>query len=298
MRYFKCFIVAATLALACWSISPSMAQSDDANRLTKKVIELHRSGKFAEAIPLAQRALVIWEKQLGPHHRNVATALNNLANLYRDQGRYVDAEQLHKRSLAIREKALGPSHVDVAQSLNNLANLYRDQGRYADAEPLYERSLAIRRKALRPDHPDIAASLNSLASLYRDQGRYADAEPLYKRSLAIYEKALGSDHRDVARPLATIGEEVQHLPICHARDRTPEPARHEQDIEIARAGLEGRSRFDHDAYVGADRRKGLRHENQVRHEQRKHRLRPIQVHQDHVVMDQHPDRRGVPGRLI
>jgi tetratricopeptide (TPR) repeat protein len=108
MRYFKCFIVAATLALAWWPISPSMAQSDDANRLTKKVLELWRSGKYAEAIPLAQRALVIWEKQLGPHHRNVATALNNLALLYVGQSRYVDAEPLYKRSLSIREKALGP----------------------------------------------------------------------------------------------------------------------------------------------------------------------------------------------
>ncbi len=75
MRYFKCFIVAATLALACWSISPSMAQSDDASRLTKQVLELYKSGKFAAAIPSAQRALVVWEEQLGPHHRNVATAL-------------------------------------------------------------------------------------------------------------------------------------------------------------------------------------------------------------------------------
>ncbi len=114
IRSFGCFVIAATLALACWSISPSIAQSDDANRLTKKVIELWQSRKFAEAIPLAQRALVIWEKQLGPHHRNVATALNNLALLYVGQSRYGDAEPLYKRSLSIREKALGPNHPDVA----------------------------------------------------------------------------------------------------------------------------------------------------------------------------------------
>ena len=42
-----------------------------------------------------------------------ATALNNLAVLYRDQGRYAEAEPLYKRALAIREKALGPDHPDV-----------------------------------------------------------------------------------------------------------------------------------------------------------------------------------------
>ena len=73
----------------------------------------------------------------------MATSLNNLAALYKEQGRYADAEPLYKRALAIDEKAVGPDHPDVATSLNNLAALYKEQGRYADAEPLYKRALAI-----------------------------------------------------------------------------------------------------------------------------------------------------------
>jgi hypothetical protein len=38
-----------------------------------------------------------------PDHPDVATALNNLAVLYREQGRYSDADVLHKRALAIDE---------------------------------------------------------------------------------------------------------------------------------------------------------------------------------------------------
>ena len=76
----------------------------------------------------------------------VATSLNNLAVLYRDQGKYAEAEPLYQRALAIREKALGSDHPDVAASLNNLAELYRDQGKYAEAEPLYQRALAITRE--------------------------------------------------------------------------------------------------------------------------------------------------------
>ena len=49
-----------------------------------------------------------------PDHPDVATSLNNLAELYRTQGDYAKAEPLYKRSLAIREKALGPDHPDVA----------------------------------------------------------------------------------------------------------------------------------------------------------------------------------------
>ena len=55
-------------------------------------------------------------KALGPEHPQVATSLNNLAELYQAQGKYGDAEPLYKRSLAIIEKALGPEHPQVTAS--------------------------------------------------------------------------------------------------------------------------------------------------------------------------------------
>jgi tetratricopeptide (TPR) repeat protein/CHAT domain-containing protein len=197
------WIIAAAIIIWISSaiVSTAAAPRDEAAALQTKVEELYDAGKYADAIPLAQRALAIREKALGPDHPDVATSLYNLANLYHSQGRYAEAEPLYQRSLAIREKALGRDHLDVAASLNNLALLYHRQGRYADAEPLYQRSLAIKEKARRRDDPDIALSLNNLANLYHSQGRYADAEPLYRRSLAINEKALGRDHPDVAYPL-------------------------------------------------------------------------------------------------
>jgi tetratricopeptide (TPR) repeat protein len=187
------FLLAAPHALLAQNI-------DEAFVLSEQVIALYEKGRYSEAVPLAQRAIAIYEKALGPDHPNVATAVYNLAVLYRSQGRYTDAEALFIKSLAIQEKALGPDHIEVARSLNNLATLYNQQGRYADAEPLYKRSLAIRENALGPDHPDVAATLNNFAILYMQQGRYADAEPLYKRSLAI-EEMHGPNDPGVARAL-------------------------------------------------------------------------------------------------
>ena len=71
-------------------------------------------GRYAEAEPLYRRSLAIWEKQLGRDHPDVATSLNNLADLYQAMGRYAEAEPLYRRSLAIREKQLGRDHPDVA----------------------------------------------------------------------------------------------------------------------------------------------------------------------------------------
>jgi hypothetical protein len=78
------FIMAATLT-ACFASAPAIAQQDAA-ALNERVVELYRAGKFSEAIPLARQSLAIGEKALGPDHPSVATALNNLADLYWQQG--------------------------------------------------------------------------------------------------------------------------------------------------------------------------------------------------------------------
>jgi CHAT domain-containing protein/tetratricopeptide (TPR) repeat protein len=199
-----CLIIAPVFALTLCSASLAHAQSNKANELNKRVIELENAGKYAEAIPLAQQALTLYEKSFGLDHPNVAIALFNLAVLYNEQGRLTEAEPLYKRSLAIREKAFGADNIAVAQSLGNLAELYRNQGRYAEAEPLFKRAITIDEKAVGPSHPDVAPPLSGLAVLYKDEGRYSEAEPLYKRALAIQEKALGPDNPFVAQSLKNL----------------------------------------------------------------------------------------------
>lgn len=203
------WIVGLVISFSIGLPTPAVAQKNEAAALNARVDELSRTGRYAEAISLAQRALAVTEKARGLEHPSVATSLNNLASLYQDQGRYADAEPLYKRSLAIWEKVRDPDHPDVATALNNLAELYRDQGRYADAEPLYKRSLAIGEKTLGFGHPDVAGSLNNLASLYHSKGRYRDAEPLYRRALTIKEKVFGPDHRSVAVTLNNLASLYQ-----------------------------------------------------------------------------------------
>jgi CHAT domain-containing protein/Tfp pilus assembly protein PilF len=183
------------------STPTSQVVLDEASRLNLLVEKFYTEGKFGEAVPVAERALALREKALGPMHADVAESLNNLASLYQAQGAYGKAEPLYVRALDIHEKALGSMHADVAVSLNNLALLYWSQGAYGKAEPLYVRALGIREKTLGPMHPDVALSLNNLALLYWARGAYGKAEPLYVRALDIREKALGPMHADVALSL-------------------------------------------------------------------------------------------------
>src|SRR5262245_42280643 len=150
-------IAAAVLACGIVLADPVRAQTGaDPSRLNAEVLRLYQAGKYVQATEIAKRVAAILETRLGPGHRDVGTALNNLGELYRAQGRLAEADGVFRRSLAIRERAMGPGHPDVAQTLNNLAGLYQAQARYQEAETLYRRSIAIIEKALGSGHPNVA----------------------------------------------------------------------------------------------------------------------------------------------
>jgi tetratricopeptide (TPR) repeat protein len=151
-----------------------------------KIIQLTRAGKYTEALPLAQAMLADQEKR--PPSRDLAGALNNLAEVYSGMGRDAEAEPLHKRALAVMEKAVGLDSVDIAIELNNLAALYQRQQRYAEAEPLFKRALALSERSLPANHPDIGRALNNLATNYEKQDHHAESEALTRRALALYQK--------------------------------------------------------------------------------------------------------------
>ena len=114
------------LALLIWAAlaSPTSAQSNaDADKLNTEVIRLYQAGKYAEAVPVAQQMLALYETALGPEHPDVATSLNNLALLYGSQGRYAEAEPLYKRTtlLLIATKDLELGLRETLLKLNAIA---------------------------------------------------------------------------------------------------------------------------------------------------------------------------------
>ena len=85
--------------------------------------QLYQAGKYAEAIPIAERYVQVIEARHGTEGPEYALALNNLAQLLQATNRLAEAEPLMRRALAIDEKSFGPEHPNVATSLNNLALL-------------------------------------------------------------------------------------------------------------------------------------------------------------------------------
>lgn len=176
----------------------------EAWRLNDLAIVLVRTGAYAEARVLHERALAIRERALGPDHPDVAESLNHLALVHHSTGAYAEARALHERVLAIWEQTLGPDHPHVAASLNNLAIVHEATGGFTEALALHERALAVRERTLGAEHPETAATLGNLANVQLTLGAYAEARALYERTLAIQEKVLGREHLEIATTLGNL----------------------------------------------------------------------------------------------
>ena len=59
-------VAALALATSAGFSAPSSAQKSEVAALSARIAELSRAGKYAEAIPLAQRQLESLEKKYGP----------------------------------------------------------------------------------------------------------------------------------------------------------------------------------------------------------------------------------------
>lgn len=175
--------------------SPHVQSAATVDAMMKQINLLHGQGKYAEALPLAEQALAIRERSLGPEHPDTLSSVNRLALFNHLLGRFSEAEQLYRRAVEGRERVLGSEHSDTLLCIGNLAALYVSRGRYSEGEALYLRTLEASERLRGMEHPDTLGTVNNMAAMYVSLGRYRDAEQFHKRALAAYERVLGKEHR-------------------------------------------------------------------------------------------------------
>ncbi len=158
-----------------------------------------------------ERALKIFEKQLGEDHPNVATLVNNLGYVLKALGDHAGAKAAYERALKIDEAAFGPDHPNVAIRVNNLGLVLQALGDHAGAKAAYERALKIDEAAFGPDHPNVARDVNNLGNVLQALGDHAGAKAAYERALKIFEKQLGENHPNVATLVNNLGNVLQAL---------------------------------------------------------------------------------------
>lgn len=211
-------------AAAAIFLSASLASAQESWKVYNDAgLGAYELGRLTEAEQLLRRAVRETDSFVAADPRR-ATALNNLASVYRLEGKYDQAETSYQQALDILDRAFGSKHLAVATALNNLADLYRVRRRLDDAEPLYLRALEIKRYFLTDSHPSLATTLNNLGLLYHARGDYNRAEPLYWRAYTIRKNALGEKHPETIQSLSNLA--VVH----HDRGDLAEAERLYQDV--------------------------------------------------------------------
>ncbi|HJT59893.1 MAG TPA: FxSxx-COOH system tetratricopeptide repeat protein [Ktedonobacteraceae bacterium] len=180
-----------------------------ARLLNQTAAYLRTRGRYDDAEPLYQQALLIWQHELGSTHPYVAACCNNLALVYAEQGNYEQAESFYQLALAIWQQ-MGNERGNLATGFNNLGRLYLKQGRYEQAEQLFQAALQLREQLLGPLHPDTATVFHNLAELFLIRGQYSEAEQYYQRAHAIREQRLGQHHPETMASLEGLTRLYSH----------------------------------------------------------------------------------------
>ncbi|CAH8366292.1 unnamed protein product [Eruca vesicaria subsp. sativa] len=144
-------------------------------------------GKLEPAERLFGSAIQEAKEGFGEKDPHVASACNNLAELYRVKKEFHKAEPLYLEAVSILEEYYGPEDVRVGATLHNLGQLYLVQRKLEEARACYERALKMKRRVLGHNHPDYAETMYHLGTVLHLQGKDTDAEALILDSLKILE---------------------------------------------------------------------------------------------------------------
>ena len=152
-------------------------------------LALRLGGRPDEALPIAQRLVVVRTKQYGPEDPATAIALHNNAEILIAQGQFAEAATLEGRALAVFQKKLGANHFNTAAALHNMGAILLKQEKYKEAENYLRRALAAKEKSLKPGHLSLAHTLDNLSTALDAQGRQIEAEKYKRRADGIRKKA-------------------------------------------------------------------------------------------------------------
>ncbi|CAI0627089.1 unnamed protein product [Linum tenue] len=142
-------------------------------------------GKLDNAETLFLSALKEAKEGFGEKDPHVASACNNLAELYRVKKEFSRAEPLYLEAIKILEESFGPEDIRVGAALHNMGQFYLAQRKWEEASKCYE----IKGRVLGFNNPDYADTMYHLGTVIYLMGKQADAEVLIQDSIRITEEA-------------------------------------------------------------------------------------------------------------
>ncbi|MCH9688152.1 MAG: serine/threonine-protein kinase, partial [Deltaproteobacteria bacterium] len=196
------------LALAS---GPNVEPAVEAQVRTAVGSVLAAQGKSEQALVHLQRALAVYEQELGHDHSQVAGALLNVSNVLSDRGELSESLTHQRRALKIYEQRQGSNHTSVADALTNIGVILHLQSHSTEALVHHRRALAIYERALGRDHSKLATVCTNIGVVLADQGELVEALAHHQRAMAILEQTVGQTHPSIASLSNNVGSTLQQL---------------------------------------------------------------------------------------
>lgn len=158
--------------------------------------ELHRQGRFDEAVATLEQVICLIESHRGRGHPSLGSPLNNLGVTYERLGRSENAEHAYLNALSAMAGFSRP--FDIATTHHSLANLYLRTARLDEADE----QLASARNTLAPvasNHPILAGFIEGrIAERLTRQKKLTEALPHLEASLWFLREAFAGPNEHVA----------------------------------------------------------------------------------------------------
>ncbi|HEX8820209.1 MAG TPA: CHAT domain-containing tetratricopeptide repeat protein [Archangium sp.] len=139
------------LVLFCTACATVGSRMSEAQKVLGEAQSLEAAGRDAEALPLFNRALVLWSTSTGGGDPWVANCLESMGNIRRRQGMPARAAQMYTHALSIRERVFGKSHPDTVKLRQELIEVHLSQKDLSNALPFLETAFAASEEFLRQE---------------------------------------------------------------------------------------------------------------------------------------------------
>lgn len=200
---FAALIVAGLAALVFWpkskAVTPVIPTQVDERAekewaaLNQHGLTIFSAGRIEESRTVFETSMIVaqnlYPKSTFPNgHANLATAMTNLAAVYKALNQFDLASPPYEDALAVCRSLHPDGHHSVVTAANNLASLRMAQKRFDEAEKLLVPALAMAKRLFPGDHPLVAQQLNNLGLLHHAKGDLDQAAVLFTEALTMYGK--------------------------------------------------------------------------------------------------------------
>jgi CHAT domain-containing protein len=159
-----------------------------------------QKSQYSEEVSLLEQALVIYsqfEPQKGSYTviilKNLATALKNLTNTYRELGDYKGLLSTQEKMVDIDKKIYGPINIETVNAMSASAATLMTIGRYDDASSLFKAIEEIYAKNA-PTSPMRFYTLMLQGGVLYKLGDIRGANLFLNKTLVLTQKTLGNEN--------------------------------------------------------------------------------------------------------